>query len=420
MKLQSNQQLVFGVIIGNIVEWYSFSLFAHFAIINDQFFPQFSHSTQRILVTFVFAAGFVLRPIGGVLFGYLGDKFGRLHIFTASILVLLIPNLLIGVLPTYAQIGGIASVLLIVLRLMQGLSAGGELPGSIVFAVEHCDAKRRGLFTSIPIMGALLGMLLTTIVSQIMSLVFTPDEIAAGAWRIPFFLTTVLAIGGYFLRRGMLDTPKFLDLKHSGRLTKTPIRDTLQHWPLLIRTILVGGISGTCVYLFFIYITTFLNQTVHIGVDDANKISFFGLLAFAVLTPFIGWLSDKIGRKPIILCGIIGLVIDAYPIYILMNLGDFEHMLVAEALLGILGACVLAPLPALLAENYPTRIRYTAIALSYNISFALFGGFAPTVSVLLQEHFHSARAPSLFVIVTGIIALLAMKKVKELYRHPLQ
>jgi len=421
VKPLSTFHLVSALIIGNILEWYGFTVFVQFNFAALQFFPPQSPLAQLIISASMFAVGFILRPLGGIFFSHFGDKVGRLNTLVLSVLLILIPTLLIGLLPSYQVIGIAAPIILILLRLMQGFSAGGEFPGSIAFAVEHASPKHRGLLGSIPFAGAFAGMLLAAIVHSILSLFFSGAQITAWAWRLAFLFSAVLTLVGYLVRKGLADTPVFIDLKETARTLARPVKTAIERqYSKIIAGTFATAIAACAVYLLFIYMRIYFIRYFHLPLDMATNINLFGLLSLTALVPVMGWLSDKVGRKPVMFCGCIGLLIDAYPLYLLFSQQQLVYIVAAQVLLGILGGCVVGPLPALLAEMFPAKIRYSAISLSYNFAFAIFGGFAPLIAVALENYFHSTQAPSLYVMAVAILSTVVLWRLPETHRRPLR
>lgn len=412
----THAKVLMGIGIGNIMEWYAFTIFVQFLARGMQlFFPLDPIKTQMV-IALLFAAGFLLRPVGGIIYAHFGDKYGRLQTLIASIFLMFIPTFLIGILPSYQTIGIFAPVLLIVFRLMQGLSAGGEFPGSFIFAVEFANPNLRGLYGSIPFCTAIIGMLCGTLSHSIVDYYSTADNLI-NLWRVPFFISVIIAIIGIYFLRNISENQIFIKLKLSQRTANAPVFEAVKthSWNILIG-IGISAISACTVYLMYIYMSRFLNEYLLYKRATSIAIIDFSLLILVIFIPLMGYLSDRIGRKPVLFCGIFGFLIDAYPLYLLFSQKILIYTVIAQIILGILGACVIAPLPTLLVELFPTRVRYSCVAIAYNLAFVIFGGLAPLATLYLVKYTNNYKSPSLFLMFAGIISLLALFKIPETYK----
>src|SRR5215469_16065172 len=301
-------------IAGNIMEWYDFSVYGYFAaIIGRHFFPTGDRTTSLLAAFGVFAAGFFMRPLGSLLFGYIGDKKGRKRALTISVGMMAVPTFLIGVLPTYQQIGLWASLLLVLLRLLQGLSVGGEFTTSAIFLVEGSTGRRRGFLGSFAPLGASGGTLLGSALGAAITTVLAQSSVESWGWRVPFFIGILVGFVGFYIRSGLVDDgaqPK----------TKSPVREAFRtEWKTILRLIGLNTAFAVSFYMGFVYVTTYIRQVDHIAQWTALDINTIAMLVSLILIPLIGALSDRVGRKPILIAATGGLFLLAWPLFWMLH-----------------------------------------------------------------------------------------------------
>jgi MFS transporter, MHS family, proline/betaine transporter len=298
-------------IAGNVMEWYDFSVYGYFAaIIGRNFFPTGDRTTSLIAAFGVFAAGFFMRPLGSILFGYIGDKKGRKLALTISVGMMAVPTFLIGVLPSYQQIGLWASLSLVLLRLLQGLSVGGEFTTSAIFLVEGSAARRRGFLGSFAPLGASAGTLLGSAVGAAVTTLLGQSSIESWGWRVPFLIGILVGVVGLYIRSGLVED------RLAQPKTKSPIREAFQtEWRTILRLIGLNAAFAVSFYMGFVYVTTYIRQVDHIAQSTALDINTVAMLVSLVLIPLIGALSDRIGRKHILLAATGGLFVSAWPLF---------------------------------------------------------------------------------------------------------
>ncbi len=404
--------------VGNVLEWYDFALYGFFApFIAKQFFPS-DDQVSSLLATFgVFAVGFFMRPVGAVIFGILGDKLGRKKVLEISVVMMAIPTTLIGVLPTHEQAGILAPILLTLIRLIQGVSVGGEFTGSISYVVEQAPYGRRGFYSSWTVFSLLGGILLGSAVSGLVTNILTPDQMLSYGWRLPFFLGIVIGVIGLYLRRGLDESPTFKRLKESGQLSKRPIREALQnHWREI--SIVVGA---TCVgsvnfYMIFVYLTTFLSAETHVLLSSALGINTISMVALMVLVPLMGLLSDRIGRRTVMITGCLIIAIFAYPLFIVLTKGNITYDLLSQLVFAVGLSMVFGPFGAMMVELFPTKVRMSAVSIGYNVGFAVFGGTAPFIATYLIQATGSKIAPSYYLVAAALVSLFIFIKIRESFR----
>ncbi len=408
---------------GNIMEWYDFTVYGFFAtVIGTQFFPQEDKVAQLISTFGIFAAGYLMRPIGGIIFGHIGDRKGRKKALLISILMMAIPTTLIGFLPTHAEIGWYAALLLVLLRLLQGLSVGGEFTGSISFLTEMAPIGKRGFFGSWTTFGVFGGMLIGAGLSAIITTVFNPRQVQEFGWRIPFLFGSVIGIVGLILRKDMKnDEEQFIHKTAAKRGNKIPLADFFAHYKMqAFKIIMLSWAFGVSVYLIFIFLPSYLHTFLKIKLSDALSAHTLAIIFLMILIPLFGHLSDKWGRKPVLFISLTGFVLFSYPLFHLFFQRTFSAILAAMLVFALLEALFQAVIPAIMTEAFPTKIRYTGLSVSYNISLAVFGGTTPMVATwLIKVSGGNVWMPVYYLIGSALIAIITLFFMPETYKKEL-
>ncbi|WP_297455223.1 MFS transporter [Persephonella sp.] len=420
--MKKHSKTLFAGMIGNVLEWYDFVVYGFLAvIIGELFFPS-SDPMVSLLKSFgVFAVGFVMRPVGAILFGHIGDKYGRKKALTISIIMMALSTTAIGLLPTYAQIGILAPTLLVLLKLLQGLSVGGEYTTSVSFIVEHAPQDKRGLFGSVGILGAVVGILLGSASGAIVTKILSEQALYAWGWRILFFTGVLLGIVGYYVRKNIDETPKFMELEYEELIDKNPVLDVFKKaYKEFMKTFALSTFQAVGFYTIFVYIANHLAVFVKFPKSTALTINTISMIILAVLIPFFGWLSDKIGRKPIILVSTGLTIILAYPLFKFISSGSVENALIGQILFAIVVAGFMSILPTTLVEIFPTQIRNSGYSIGYNLPFAIFGGTAPLIATYLIKVTGNINSPAFYLIFAATIAFLAGITLKETAKEPLK
>ncbi len=399
----------FGAVVGNILEWYDFAVFGYFApIIGAQFFPSEDPIASTLKAFGVFAAGYLMRPVGGVLFGHFGDKLGRKRALEVSVLLMAIPTTLLGFLPTHAQIGSTAALLLVVLRLVQGLSVGGEYVGSIAFITEIAPPRRRGLWGSLTTCGAIGGIMLGSAVATIAHYFLDAQALAAWGWRVPFYFGIVVGIFGLWLRTGLKETEQFQKLKDSGEIQRQPLLDALTTYRAeMVRLLALLMILSGGFYALFVWWPTYLTKMVHPPISHAFLVNTIAMIVLMGLTPLAALLSDVVGRRGVMVSGMLGVALIAYPLTVWTDHGTFTAALMSQIIFAVFMAGASGPLPAAMAEMFPTRNRYSAVAFSYNLTVGWVGGTAPLVCTWATTRTGDIAAPAYYLIVLSIVSTIA-------------
>ena len=405
----SQRRLAIAGMAGNILEWYDFSIYGFFAYaIGQNFFPSHSPATSLIDAFGVFAAGFLMRPLGALVFGHIGDNYGRQRALILSVVAMAVPTVLIGLLPTYAQIGVIAPVLLVVLRLVQGLSVGGEYTTSVVFLIEGSLIRRRGLMGAFGAAAAFVGVMLGSGVGAIVAATMSPAALTQWGWRLPFLAGSTIGIAGYFIRRELQsvgDVPR-VEPPPMGEVLRTQWRRVLQ----------VAGfkvLESVGFYLMFVYSATYLTEIVGIAKSRALAINTIGMASAVLMLPIAGLLSDRFGRKPMLLLASGLMICLAWPLFNLL-----WHPMFHSTLLGQVGFALLIALfdgvaPTTAAEAFPANVRCTGVGLSHNICIALLGGTAPLVATYLIDRTDNEMIPPLYLMGAAVISAIFVLSLKE-------
>jgi len=371
--------------IGNILEWYDFAVYGFFApTIGKLFFPSDNPTTSLIAAFGAFAAGFLMRPVGAVLFGHIGDRVGRKKALMLSVMMMAVPTLLVGVLPTHAQIGVSAAVLMVLLRMIQGVSVGGEYTSSFVFLVEHAPPHRRAFFGSWSMIGATCGILLGSAVGALINTFTTSEQLLAWGWRIPFVSGVLVAFVGYFIRHGIPEQPLSEELAEQEAYS--PLREAFTfHRKEMLQSAGLNMMNAVTFYTVFIYLSSWLVTEVGEDRAEALDINTISMAALTLFVPLAAILADKFGRKPFLLIGSAGIALLSPTLLGLMHHHNFALILTGQIGFALLIACFAGTIPATITELFKRNVRVSAASVSYNLPFALFGGTAPMVDAWLVK-----------------------------------
>jgi MFS transporter, MHS family, proline/betaine transporter len=412
MDSSQTRRVVAAGMIGNVLEWYDFAIYGYFATsIGRHFFPHEDPVAQLLSAFGVFAVGYTMRPVGGVIIGHIGDRFGRRAALTFSVAAMAVPTFLIGLLPSYATLGLFAPIALTLLRMVQGLSVGGEYTSSMVFLVEHAPHGRRGLMGALISCGACGGILLGSAVGATFAATLSPAALEEWGWRIPFLLGLLVGIAGYLLRRHVQETAP------TERRKRSPIVETLQdHWRLVLGLAGLSVFNAVGFYVSFVYLVSWLQMADGIAPARAleiNSISMAVLLPVMIVT---GLLNDRFGRKPFLLLAVILGFVGAVPLFWLLH--DPSPW---SAQLGQLGLVVIIGLycgtqPTIMVEATPLPVRCTAVSLGYNMCLGIIGGLTPLVATWLVERTANEIAPAFLIMAAAAITFMTLLGFRETYR----
>lgn len=403
-------------LVGNLFEWYDFALFGYFApVIGKLFFPSDNKAVELISAFGAFAAGYLIRPIGGIIFGYIGDRMGRKKAMVISILLMAIPTALIGILPTYAEIGIWAPILLMTIRMLQGVSMGGNYGGSITFTTEHTDPSRRGLIGSFAVTSCLLGILVGSGAAALATNVFTEADLMTWGWRIPFVVGILICFVGFYIRRNVPESPEYIIAQEAGELIKNPIKEVFaSHGRTLVKVVMAVMLHDLSFYILLVYMATHLSVQLGLSQGMALTINTISLVVVSIFTVISAWLSDKVGRKAVLGGAAFLFVIGTIPLLGIVNTTNNPMIILgAQMLLSIAVGGYFGPLPALMVESYPTAVRFSAVTITTNISGPLFGGTAPMLVTFLIDKTGSNMVPAYYLTFGAVVALLVLRSIKN-------
>jgi MHS family proline/betaine transporter-like MFS transporter len=403
--------------IGNATEWFDYGVYAYAAVyIGQAFFPSDDPAASTLGSLLVFAVSFIIRPIGGLVWGPLGDRIGRQRVLATTILLMAGATFLVGLLPGYATLGIAAPILLILLRVVQGFSTGGEYGGAATFMAEYAPDRKRGFLGSFLEFGTLAGFTFGALLVLLTETIVGPDAMAAWGWRLPFLIAAPLGLVGLYLRTKLEDTPCFRELEQAHETeekTTTEFRDLLvRYWRPLLQ---LGGLVvalNVANYTLLAYMPSYLQTEIGLSSDAALVLIIVGQLIMMVLLPFSGALSDRVGRKPMWWASLIGLFVLAIPMYMLMAQG-FGWAIVAFTILGLLYIPQLSTISAMFPAMFPTHVRYAGFAIAYNISTSLFGGTAPAANQALINATGDALVPAYYMMAACVVGAIALIRVPE-------
>ena len=415
----NTKTVVLAGVIGNVIEWYDFALFGYFApIISTLFFPNENEVVSLLETYGVFAAGFVMRPLGAGVFGYIGDRIGRRTELFFSVILMAIPTFILGLLPVYEQIGIAAPITLIILRLIQGLSVGGEFTGSVTYVAETAPQNRRGFATSFANFGSMLGMLLGLGMVTLMTHLLPESSLQNWGWRLPFLFGGVLGLVGFYIRRNIPVSEVFQE-HHLDSQTKF-LRALQQNLvPIVQATIYASG-YGVIFYIPLVYLPTYLTQFTDVTLSHALLINTIALTFLLGVIPLAGWLSDRtLRRKSWLLIAIISLALWSYPAFILLHQENILGVWIAQIGLSLLIGIMLGSSPAMMVELFPSETRLTAYSLAFNLGVGIVGGTSPLIVTWLIEVSGNVYCPAFYLLGTSLIAAIAVGFMSDRSREPL-
>ncbi|MEU3331862.1 MFS transporter [Glutamicibacter creatinolyticus] len=419
---KSNQRRVaFATVIGTTVEWYDFFIYATAAgLVFPQLFFEPAGSRIGLLISFASVGiSFLFRPLGAFLAGHYGDKIGRRAMLVLTLSLMGAATTLIGVLPTYDAAGLLAPVLLLLLRILQGVSAGGEWGGAVLMAVEHAPKDRRGRAGAYPQVGVPLGMLLASGMMALMTGVISPgDAFLNWGWRVPFLVSFVLIIIGYFVRRAVDESPVFEEIAEKKAQTKVPVVELFRkHWPLVLIAALVFAGNNAAGYMttggFFQNYTTDPEGPIGLERTDVLLAVAFGAAIWLVMTLISGIMADRIGRVRTYQIGFIVLALSLFPVFAMVNSGSLVMLYLAFGVFSIGLGLTYGPQAALYSEMFPASVRFSGVSISYAIGAIIGGAFAPTIATALVQATGGTNAVALYLLAFCIVSLLVVSLIRD-------
>jgi MHS family proline/betaine transporter-like MFS transporter len=421
-KPGSLRQAIVGAGVGNTVEWYDFAIYGFLATyIADKFFPS-TNDTAALLSTFaVFAVAFFMRPLGGFFFGPLGDRIGRKRVLAIVVVLMSVSTLGIGLVPSYESIGFAAPLLLVLLRCVQGFSAGGEYGSGACFLAEYAPTRHRGLVVAFLVWSVVIGFLLGSVTVTALGAMLSDDAMNSYGWRIPFFIAGALGVVGLYIRLRLRDTPEFEALQDSGEVAESPLKEAMRTaWRPILQIAGLVIVHNVGFYVVFTYLPTYFTQTLGFTETDAFiSITVASVVALLLILPLAA-LSDRVGRKPLLIAGAVGFAVCSYPLFWLLNSGSLVAAISAHAGLAAIESVFVSASLAAGAELFATRVRSTGYSIGYNVSVALFGGTAPYVATWLADRTGNDVAPAFYVIAAAVASLATVLTMRETARRPLR
>lgn len=395
--------------IGNFMEWFDFAIYGYFvAVIGAQFFPSGNPTTEMLSSFAVFAVGFVARPLGALLLGPVGDRAGRKAVLVITVLGMGVTTALIGLTPSYASIGVAAPVIIVILRCVQGMMVGGEWSTAAAYLGESAPAKKRGLHASLVTATAGAAFLVGTLVATLINAVLPPEQVASWGWRIPFIASLVMAAVAVFIRQKLEDTPVYEELarrREDNQVQRVPGKVKAKAFVL---TMAFSALFGVSLYYFITYANNHLSGVVGMPRVEALLACGIALVVYVIANPLFGALSDRVGRRPVVLTAAAGLTLFGIPVFLGMNTGSFPVVLISLTVLGLLVAMSAVMNVVLLVEVFPASIRSTGSALGYNVAFALLAGPGPLIAAGLMASTGNPVSPGFYLAGVSLASLIVL------------
>lgn len=405
-------------LIGTTIEWYDFFLYGTAAalVFNRLFFPNSDPLMGTLYAFGTYAVGFFARPIGGIVIGHYGDKVGRKSMLVLTLVIMGVATFLIGLLPTYAQIGPWAAVALVVLRVAQGFGVGGEWGGAVLMAVEHAPPGRRGFYGSWPQIGVPAGLVLSTTVFAVFSRL-PQDQFLSWGWRVPFLVSALLVGVGLMIRMRIVEPPAFAKVKETAAEARQPIIEVLRTYPKEVLLAMGARFAENgAFYIYSVFVLVYATQQVKMLQQTVLNARLFGAGCELLAIPFFGALSDRIGRRPVYLFGAVMTAILAYPLFWLLDTGSAPLVWLAMFCVFVFShAAMYGPQTAFLSEMFGTRVRYSGASLGAQLASVLAGGLSPFIATALLRSYGS-NALALYVIFMAVVTIIAVSVASETHR----
>ncbi|HEY0290598.1 MAG TPA: MFS transporter [Pseudomonas sp.] len=419
------RKVIVAAAIGNFVEWFDFAVYGFLATtIAQQFFPSGDASAALLKTFAVFAVAFAFRPLGGIFFGMLGDRIGRKRTLAFTILLMAGATTIIGLLPTYAAIGVMAPILLTIIRCAQGFSAGGEYAGACAYLMEHAPRNQRAWYGSFVPVSTFSAFAAAAIIAYALESSLSTEAMSSWGWRLPFLIAAPLGLVGLYLRWKLDETPAFQAVTQEHAVAHSPLKDTLRNHGAAICCLgAFVSLTALSFYMFTTYFATYLQVAGGLSRATSLLISLIALLFAAAICPLAGMFSDRVGRRTTVMSTCILLIVVVYPSFWMASSGSFVASIIGVMLLAVGAVLCGVVTAALLSETFPTRTRYTASAVTYNMAYTLFGGTAPLMATWLIGMTGSNLAPAFYLIVIALLALaggLALPETSKVSLHEVE
>ncbi|MFK4227885.1 MFS transporter [Streptomyces sp. NPDC019890] len=408
--------------IGTTVEWYDYFAYAAATalVFGPLFFPQLGGAAATFAAFVTFAMGYLIRPLGGVVFGHLGDRIGRKSLLVVSLLLTGLATFAIGLLPTYAVVGPAAPVLLLVLRLIQGVGVSGEWGGAVLMAVEHAPDRKRGFYGSWPQIGVPAGIILANLVFLIITTALSPAQFLSWGWRVPFLIAIVPAAVGLFIRLRVAESPVFTEVKQARTVSPTPILEVLRsYWKQVILGSLAAAANIAVGYLILTYGLTYGTAVLKLSRPVMLSLVLITAAVGGAGIPFFSALSDRVGRRKVFLTGAIGQAVWAVPFFLLFNTRTPLLILLAFIVMQLASYAMYGPMATIFAEIFGARVRYTGVSLCYQLGVILGGAFTPAIATSLLASTGTALSISAYIVAISLVSAVAAFALGEPSRNPL-
>ena len=417
MRTQNLKRAASACFIGNFVEWFDYAAYGYLAVvIAAVFFPTENALVGLMSAYAVFALSFMVRPIGGIFWGYIGDKYGRRPALSWSILIMTLSTVCIALLPGYASIGFAAPVLLLLFRLIQGFSASGEYAGASAFLAEYAPKNKRGFYTSLVPASTSAGLLLGSLMVAGMYAFMSTENLHSWGWRIPFLLAAPLGLIGRYIRLRLQETPEFAQQQNNHVEKNTPIVELFRnHRKAMLIAFCVACLNAVAFYLILSYMPTYMSTELGMGKTESFIAATLSLVTYICFIFFMGSISDKIGRKKMLIIASSVFILGTVPLFSALQGAQFWGIVAIQVAFGFMLAMNDGSLPALLSELFPTDVRYSGFAFTFNCANALLGGTAPLMATWLIQQTHSTMAPAWYLIAVAMVSLVALFSIKKLY-----
>lgn len=413
--MQNKTRVVLAGAIGNLLEWYDFGLYGLLApVLASVFFPGHNRMASLLAVYGGFAGGFAMRPIGAAVLGHLGDRVGRRFVLTISVLLMGIATVAVGVLPTYTSVGIWAPIMLILIRLFQGFSVGGEFVDSVTYLVESVPPRRRGIAGSVANIGSTAGMLLAAGVAAAMTGWAGSGRLNAWGWRLPFLMGGVIACAAYFLRRHLPES-SHQDRTQKNEQRESPLGLAIREEPrLMLASVLFTSGYGIANYLIMVFLPTYAHEFGRVTEHQALQVNTAGQAVAFLAVPLSGWISDRIlTRRAILAFAFIAQAIFSWEAFRLAQRGGITGLWASQLILALLLAIVMGTAPAMLAEQFRAGYRVSAHAVTFNIGIGIAGGTAPMVAVALIQAFSNTMVPAAYLIAAAVVSAISVLALRE-------
>lgn len=405
-----------------ILEWFDFLIFGFYAVYISKLFFPFQNETYSLITTFlIFGVSFLFRPLGALVISHIGDRYGRKNALILTVLLMTLPTFLIGVLPTYGQIGITATALIIFLRILQGFSLGGERSSTLSILVEIAPEGSRGLYTIFAGLSTTLGIILASLVCGIISNYFTDQQMLEFGWRIPFLMGILTGFAVYFLRKHLDESAKFQEVKSSKGISESPITEAVYKYrKQVVSTFLCTIMFAVGFYIIFVYLITFSVTFGKMQLPAILAMNTVNMFIGTLFLPFFGHLSDRFGRRPLLIAGAIGTAVSPFFLFTTFSGDSYVLKFAVQFLSGLMLFIYAGGLYPFLVELFPTRIRMTGISLGHVMAFSVFGGSAPFIATYLIEKSGDFRLVTYYVALTAVISLLTVFSSVETYKNDLK